>query len=542
MNDATSTKPLFEMIGLGFVYPDGHRALDAVDFTIQEGERIAIVGQNGAGKTTLIRHLNGILTPTEGEIFFLGQPINAESLQHIRSEIGVVFQDPDDQLFSPTLYDDVAFGPLHFGFAEDEVEARVVQALERVGLAGYEGKVPQNMSYGERKRAALATVLAMDPPVIVLDEPTSNLDPKNERALLEILSALPKTLVVVSHDLLFLYQLCHRAVVLRRGRIHHDYTMEDLISQKRFLKAHGLDFTFRCACCDGLTGEHHPHQSEESSAHDDLQTHTIISISTPCKKKSDQPELAVEVSNYAYRYPDGTQALQEISLSVKKGETLAVVGENGAGKSTLAKSLSGLLLGQGIVCIHGTILTPRNLEGIRPKVGLVFQDPSDQLFCPTVYEDIAFGPWQMGLDFDLVAERVQEALEAVDMLGREDRPTHHMSMGQRKRIAIATVLSMVPEILILDEPTAHMDPENAERLVGIIQRFSGTKIIISHDLPILYQICSRVIVLRNGRIVRNQRMDDFRRDRNLISQFGLDHTYKCSCCHEIRHLQNGRIT
>jgi cobalt transport protein ATP-binding subunit len=540
MNDTGAKNPLIEMRGLGFEFPDGHRALDEVDLTIHEGDRVAIVGQNGAGKTTLIRHMNGILTPTAGEIFFRGQPIDPGIQTDLRSQIGIVFQDPDDQLFSPTLYEDVAFGPLNFGLSAQEIETRVTRALTWVGLVGYEDKAPQNLSYGQRKRAALATVLAMDAPVIVLDEPTSNLDPKNERALLEVLSSLPRTLIVVSHDIIFLYQLCRRAVVLQRGRVHHDYTMEDLVSQRSFLKEHGLDFTFRCLCCDNGTGEHHHlHEDRESSGHFHSNSHTITSAPTHTKTGSEAREPAIEVSNYSYRYPDGAQALQEVSFSLQKGETLALIGENGAGKSTLAKSLAGVLLGRGRICIQDTLLTPQKLDAIRFRVGLVFQDPSDQLFCPTTREDVAFGPLQMGLGPDLVDQRVQEALGAVDMLGWEDRPTHHMSMGQRKRIAIATVLGMHPEILILDEPTAHIDPENAERLVEIIRRFSGTKIIISHDLPILYQLCNRVIVLRQGRIVSDEAMDDFREDRNLISQFDLDHTYKCTCCQEIRLLQNG---
>lgn len=538
MDRPESTRPLIEMRGLGFVFPDGHRALEGVDLMIHEGERVAVVGHNGAGKTTLIKHMNGILTPTEGEIRFQGQPFEPEILSRVRTEIGIVFQDPDDQLFSATLYDDVAFGPLHSGFSAREVEARVAKGLELVGLKGYEDKAPQNLSYGQRKRAALATVLAMDPPIIILDEPTSNLDPRNERALLEVLSSLSKTLIVVSQDLPFLYPLCRRAIVLQRGKVHHDYTMEDLVSQKHFLRQHGLDFTFRCSCCDGVEGAHdQSHEGEESFAQVSLQSKAFISTSTQTAWGTEQREPAVEVSNYAYRYPDGTQALREVSFTLSKGETLAVVGENGAGKSTLAKSLAGVLLGQGIIHIQGTKLTPQNLKEIRHKVGLVFQDPSDQLFCPTTREDVAFGPLQMGLDSELVDQRVKEALESVDMLGWEDRPTHHMSMGQRKRIAIAAILSMAPEILILDEPTAHLDPENAERLVRIIQGFPGIKLIISHDLPILYQLCNRVMVLRYGRIVRDEKMDDFRKDRNLMSQFGLGHTYKCSCCQEIRLLQ-----
>jgi cobalt/nickel transport system ATP-binding protein len=241
----------------------------------------------------------------------------------------------------------------------------------------------------------------------------------------------------------------------------------------------------------------------------------------------------IEVQDYSYQYPDGTQALSDVNLSVEEGETIALMGENGAGKSTLAKSLAGLLLGYGSIQIAGNALVPRNLPEIRRCVGFVFQDPADQLFSPTAREDVAFGPIQMGMPPVEVRERVEEALRAVDMLGWEHRPAHHMSLGQKRRIAIATVLGISPGILILDEPTANLDPQSEERLVELIRSLSGTKILISHDLPILNQLCTRVIVLRQGTIVRDQDMKGFLRDQNLISEFGLDHTFKCSCCAEI---------
>jgi cobalt transport protein ATP-binding subunit len=535
--------PLFEMRGVDYVYPDGRGALEGVDLCIHRGDTVALVGQNGAGKTTLIKHLNGILRPTRGEVLFEGRPLSPEILPGVRRRIGMVFQDPDDQLFCPTVFDDVAFGPLHQGLSSRRVKERVAWALEVVGLRGCEEKPPHHLSYGQRKRAALATALAMDPEILILDEPTSNLDPRNERALREVLMGLECTLVVVSHDLPFLYGLCRRAVVLQRGRVHHDYTMEELVSQRAFLREHGLDFRFRCTCCDGEDPGDHDHTEETllllpPREEPPAVLHISSSWDRGGRRDPEDEPPAVEVKGYSYQYPDGTLALRGVDLTVKRGERVAVVGENGAGKSTLAKGICGVLLGKGRVRICGVEVAPKTLMEIRRRVGLVFQDPSDQLFCPTAREDVAFGPRHLGLEKAQIDARVSDALEAVEMTPCADRPTHHMSMGEKKRVAIASILAMGPEILVLDEPTAHLDPESAERIVSLLRRHSGTTIIISHDLPILYQLCSRVVVMREGRIVRDLPMEAFRQDQNLISRFGLDHTYKCSCCRKIRALQD----
>jgi cobalt transport protein ATP-binding subunit len=522
--------PLIEFRNVAFKYPDGQEALQGIDLAIREGDALALTGQNGAGKTTLIRHLNGILRPTKGEVLFQGKALTRELLPWVRCQMGIVFQDPDDQLFSPTVYDDVAFGLIQQGLPHEIVEERVRLALEAVGLEELGDKAPQNLSYGQKKRAALATVLAMEPSIIVLDEPTSNLDSRSEQAVLDILKGLRKTMIVISHDILFLYEICKRAVVLKAGRIHHDYTMKELVFQRGSLRDHGLDFTFRCSCCDGM-GKGHHHGKESL-----LPPYSTAKINSNPREPSPNAQLEkpescmIEVEGYSYRYPDGTQALEDLNFFVKEDENVALVGENGAGKSTLAKSLAGLLLGHGKILIAGEALVRENLPKIRQQVGFVFQDPADQLFCPTAGEDVAFAPLERGLSREEVDRRVQEGLLAVDMLGCEHRPTHHMSMGQKRRIAIATVLSMSPRILILDEPTSNLDPQSEERFVELIQRLSGTKILISQDLPILNRLCSRVIVLKGGRIVRDQEMASFNRDRNLVSQFGLDHTFKCSCC------------
>jgi cobalt/nickel transport system ATP-binding protein len=226
---------------LRHVYPDGQVALDGVDLSVTPGERIAVLGPNGAGKTTLMLHLNGVLTPTSGSVQISGILLNRKSLQDIRKRVGLVFQDPDDQLFMPTVAQDVAFGPANFGLRGDELAARVARALDIVSLTELADRSPTHLSAGQRRRAALATVLACEPEVLVLDEPSANLDPVARRELAETLSALDATMLIVTHDLPYAAQLCDRAVVMDRGVIVADGAIADILSDADLLAAHRLE-------------------------------------------------------------------------------------------------------------------------------------------------------------------------------------------------------------------------------------------------------------------------------------------------------------
>lgn len=224
---------------LSFSYPDGQSALSNVSLTIGQGETVALIGPNGAGKSTLLLHLNGILR-SNGLVKVFGGPIDNENLREVRSRIGLVFQNPDDQLFSPTVFDDVAFGPLNLGYSEAEVRQSVTRALDLVGMTGYEQRSPHHLSFGEKKRIAIATVLSMNPEILVIDEPTSNLDPRSKWSLIGLLKRLPLTRIIASHDLELVQALCQRAIVLDHGRIIADGATDHILADARLLKAHGL--------------------------------------------------------------------------------------------------------------------------------------------------------------------------------------------------------------------------------------------------------------------------------------------------------------
>jgi cobalt/nickel transport system ATP-binding protein len=238
------TTPSLEIKGLAFAYPDGNQALYGVNLSVQQGERVALLGPNGAGKTTLVMHMNGIHPTSHGSIHVAGQLVdskNKESIKEIRAKVGIVFQDPDDQLFMPTVGEDVAFGPYNMGKRGLELDAIVNEALELVGMLEFKERPPHHLSFGQRRRVAVATVLAMKPEILVLDEPSSNLDPASRRELADILRSLDITMVMVTHDLPYAYELCARSVILKGGVIVADGSTHEILTNSALLSANRLE-------------------------------------------------------------------------------------------------------------------------------------------------------------------------------------------------------------------------------------------------------------------------------------------------------------
>ncbi len=236
--------PVLDVRGLAYAYPDGHQALYGVDLTLQRGERVAMLGPNGAGKTTLVLHLNGILTAGAGAVRVSGLDVTGRDLREVRRRVGLVFQDPDDQLFMPTVRDDVAFGPRNLGLRGAALDAAVTAALEQVGMAAYADRPPHHLSFGQRRRVAVATVLAMQPELLVLDEPSSNLDPASRRELADIVRSLDVTVLMVTHDLPYALELCPRAVVLSDGVVVADGPTGALLADEALMRAHRLELPF----------------------------------------------------------------------------------------------------------------------------------------------------------------------------------------------------------------------------------------------------------------------------------------------------------
>lgn len=241
MSAINGHEPVLHVHDLHYTYPDGHQALRGVTLHVERGEKVALVGPNGAGKSTLMLHFNGILQPQRGLVRVDGLPVEKRNLPTIRARVGLVFQDPDDQLFSTSVFEDVAFGPLHMGYPADEVRRRVARALAMVGIPDFGPRMPHHLSVGERKRVAIATVLSMDPSILVLDEPTAGLDPRGRRGLINLLRDLPATMLVSTHDMRLVAELFPRTIVLDGGVVVADGPTEAILADAVLLEAHGLE-------------------------------------------------------------------------------------------------------------------------------------------------------------------------------------------------------------------------------------------------------------------------------------------------------------
>lgn len=237
--------PVLLVDNLKFNYPDGHTALKGVNLTIQHGEKVALVGPNGAGKSTLMLHLNGLYGDENSPVRVADLPLSKKNLPQIRAKVGLVFQNPDDQLFSPTVFEDVAFGPLHMGYPEADIRERVARALEMVGMAGFEERLSHHLSVGQKKRIAIATVLSMDPEILVLDEPAAGLDPRGRRGLINLLKELPLTMLVSSHDMLMVREVFPRMVVIDDGQVVADGPTAVIMDDEALLDAHGLELPWK---------------------------------------------------------------------------------------------------------------------------------------------------------------------------------------------------------------------------------------------------------------------------------------------------------
>jgi energy-coupling factor transporter ATP-binding protein EcfA2 len=497
---------------------------------------VALVGPNGSGKTTLIKILSGLFAPSQGTVCFKGRPLTGDHLEETRLKMGVLFQDPDDQLFGHTVMEDVAFGPRNQGKSREFGALCAKQALHQVNLEHLAYKEPHNLSFGQKKRAALAGILAMQPEVLILDEPTANLDPGQEAVFLDLLKAFDGTLICISHDLIFLYELCDKAVVLHQGHIRHHYAMRELVSRRDSLRDHGLDFSFRLTIpADGVP------DANDGRIHEENGLGPGLAPSCECAEISGTHSLhppLVCMENYEYVYPDGTPGLQDLCLHIHEGEKMALVGENGAGKSTLLACLCGLRQGSGDLFFKGNCVTRKQHKDLWRRAGLVFQDCADQLFCASVREEMMFGLRRLGLSMEECRHRAEDALVRVGLAGFENRVPLHLSGGERKRLALGCVLAMDPDLLILDEPTAGLDPRGEELLMAILETFDKTLLLVSHDLFFIEKLTHRTLVMHQGRVIRDLPTHLFMQDDKLCRFNGLSFSYRRRTATAIRQLQH----
>ena len=533
---------------LTFGYPDDDfLALDNLSCNIKEGELVAVLGHNGSGKSTFAKHINAILLPTGGKCYVDGiDTCDEEKLYDIRRTAGMVFQNPDNQIVATVCEEDVAFGLENTGVEPSEIRKRVDQALKDVGMYSYRLHAPHQLSGGQKQRIAIAGIIAMRPKIIILDEPTAMLDPKGRREVMDTVIRLNKefnvTIILITHYM-DEAALCDRIMVINSGKKILDDTPKKVFSNVALLRERGLDVPQVTELIYDLKAE--GIQLPKDIIHEDECADVLYDYITKHKSEKIAPKLpdnkpidysdekVIEAENLTYTYSPGTPfaktAVDNVSFSINKGEFLAVIGHTGSGKSTLIQHLNGLIRPtSGRILIDGEDLwkDPKDIRRFRFKVGLVFQYPEYQLFEETVYKDIAFGPKNMGLSDEEIEKRVYEAAAYLGLPKNiMDKSPFELSGGQKRRVAIAGVLAMRPEVLILDEPTAGLDPMGRETVFGQIKNYhketGSTVILVSHSMEDVAKLANRVMVIDDSKIFKLGGVDEVFRETEALKNMGL---------------------
>ena len=464
-------------------------ALDDVTLEVCRGERVCVLGANGSGKSTLASVICGLLAPDEGDVELAGHAVctggvpDLAAYRDARRQLGLVFQNPDDQIVTSVVADDVAFGPENLGVPRAQISVRVARELRRVAMEKYAHADPSRLSGGQRQRVCIAGALAMEPSVLVLDEPSSLLDVRGRAAIMRVmgrLAAAGATLVHVTH---FMDEAlaADRVVVMQHGHVALEGTPDEVFAAKnaQVIEALGLEMPFEARLAVALR--------QAGAAGGAIATPGAPSDEKPAACAHTAEPLAILARDLGFSYGPGAQALDGVSLEVPVHATTAIVGQTGSGKSTLLRLLCGLEAADaGSLTVCGiNAATKRGRRQVRRAVGYVMQHPERQLFAQTVAEDVAFGPRNQGLSAAEVEGRVAHALDLVGLADRRDASPFELSGGQQRLAAIAGVLAMEPELLVLDEPTAGLDPRGRARLRALMADLAAhgvTLLQVTHSM------------------------------------------------------------
>jgi energy-coupling factor transporter ATP-binding protein EcfA2 len=501
--------------GVTFTYHGADKpALRGVSFTQNAGEMIGVMGASGAGKSTLAKCLNRIIPEFEdgefhGAIRIAGESIEVLRVCDVAPKVGMVFQDFESQLFSTNVAHEVAFAMEQVGMDRAEMDRRIMPALEAVGLRGFEHRDPMSLSGGEKQRLAIASVLALRPSVIVLDEPTTDLDPEGRAEVFELIKKLRAqglSLIVIEHESEEL-RAADRIIVLREGEIAADGPPQEVFARTELLTACGVRPPGLGHALEVLGIDAQPKSVEQAyeaivRAYPRLETNQIGSAAERTAPAASSGAEFIAIENVSFNYAGGPRVLDSIELKVGAGEFLAIVGQNGSGKTTLAKQIVGLLQpASGRVTIGGKDrLQMRPAETAR-EVAYVFQNPDHQIFAATVEDEVAFGPRNFGLPDDEIARRCDEALEAVGLQTERQSDPFLLSKGERQRLAVASVLVLRPRMLILDEPTTGLDHREQLRMMALVRDLNRAGIaivIITHTPWLVAEYARRVVLMRKG--------------------------------------------
>ena len=547
-------------------------AVKDLSLEVKQGEFIGILGCNGSGKSTFAKMLNALLDPTEGEIRIEGMSTKDDSnTWNIRKNTGMVFQNPDNQIIGTIVEEDVAFGPENLGIPTDEIWSRVADALETVGMTAYREQSPNRLSGGQKQRVAIAGVLAMQPKCIIFDESTAMLDPQGRQEVLKAAHMLNRekgiTILFITHNMEEVVE-ADRIVVMNLGNLVAEGTPEEIFSHPEQMREYGLELPRITEMAvrlqkngipingtilnedtlvseignivNRLTGEHTGRAAymgqkgqSEHAAYMEQKARAEYTGDTEREDRAEMMRSGLILDHVSYRYNPGTiyeyPALQDVSLSFAKGEFVAIIGHTGSGKSTLIQQFNGLLEpNSGHIYFEGKDVFEKgyNRTHLREKVGLVFQYPEYQLFAETVLEDVSFGPKNLKLPLLEVQQRAFQAIAAVGLSDAVyDSSPFELSGGQKRRVAIAGVLAMQPDILVLDEPVAGLDPVGRKELLQMLQQLNQkgmTIVLVSHNMEDVAEYADRVIVMNQGTVDFDGKTAEVFKREEYLQNLGLD--------------------
>ncbi len=506
--------PVLAYEAVRFRYGGGERnALEEVSLALASGETVVLLGASGAGKSTLCLAANGLVPhflkgEFSGRVLVGGRDTREHPPRTFAPFVGVIFQDFESQLFCTTAELEAAFGPENLGLERGEIRRRVDEALARTGLGDLARRMPATLSGGQKQRLVLAAALTSQPRVLVLDEPTSDLDPRGKAEVHAVARALSggrqATALLIAEPEAEEAAQADRVVILREGRIALSGTPGEVLTRLDELQAAGVPAPAAAAITGrlGIPVTIDPGEAALRIAAAGYRVRAAVREQPP--SAAGAPAL-LAARGLSFSYPGGPPVLDRVDLEIRPGELVAILGQNGSGKSTLAKLLAGLIPAPASgVLIGGRCARelPRAEAGRR--VGFVFQNPDHQIFAETVDTEISFGPRLQGLDTATVRERVEEALAAVGLLGKRSADPFLLSKGERQRIAVASVLATRPEALILDEPTTGLDHAEVRETMALVERLNRegrAVVIITHAMWVAAEYARRIVVLAGGRVI-----------------------------------------
>jgi energy-coupling factor transport system ATP-binding protein len=548
--------PLIDIKGLTASYdPDGPTVLDGIDLQIGEGEFVLLLGPTGSGKTTLGFCLNGIIPHvvgrSVGQVVIDGLAVPEASVAEASAKVGMLFQDVESMLAMLYMEDEVAFGPENLTYPVEEVIRRQDEAIRTVGMEEHRKKFVFELSGGQKQKVAIASILAMKPPVLFLDEPAANLDPRSSAEVMNLVGRLTEdhTVILFDNRVDQVAHLATRIVVIDQGKIVADGSTRELLTSRglEFLDERGIwipqlaEVALRHRRNGGRTFDRVPMTVDETLGYlEPLSLSTVAAVvDLPSRPDQEQPALAVE--DLVHVYEDGTKALDGISFEVPRGYLTAIVGPNGSGKTTLSKHFVGLLRAtKGTVRVNGADVINLPTSKLTKDVGFVFQYPEHQFVADSVADEVSFSLEAMGVPQDEIQERVDHELDLFGLLDVKDRHPYMLSGGEKRRLSVATMLIAQPSILILDEPTYAQDKRNTDRMLDALYRATGesdvkpTILFVTHDMRLVTEYAERVIAMGNGKLLYEGPVGPLFEDGRMLAEANLDDPPLFELCRRLR--------